>query len=193
MAMADPNLAAVWPPLQAGLSQERNNQYLYANLLIQQSWLGLRSGEYTKAEMREILRYLFGSPLVREYWRATTESRDRILVPFTDEYEWSQIADEVCREHEIALASADEGSRGSERNGGWTTAENRGLSPYPEHRKKATRAGQSPGRNVRPRTYQRLSGDDDDPLVGGPPGVWRKDSVQLVGEIGADDGEAAVG
>ena len=131
MAIANPDLAAVWPPLQADLSHERNNQYLYANLLIQQNWLMLRSGEYTKAEMRENLRYLFRSPLIREYWQVTAGSRNRILVPATDEYDWNRMADEICREHEIALASADAGSHDSEWNGGWTTAENWGLPCTP--------------------------------------------------------------
>jgi multisubunit Na+/H+ antiporter MnhC subunit len=107
LAMADPTLAAVWPPLKPGLSEERTTQYLYANLLIQQTWHMLRSGAYTEAEMQGNLRYLFRNPLIREYWRISAESRSTVLVPDTAEFAWNRIADEICIEYENVLACAE--------------------------------------------------------------------------------------
>jgi hypothetical protein len=83
MAMDDNDLAEVWPALRPGLRPRRNRQYLYANLIVQHAWLNIRIHEYTEAEMRNNLRYLFDSPVMREYWAATHAHRARLLVPGT--------------------------------------------------------------------------------------------------------------
>ena len=98
MAIDDVDLAEVWPPLQAGLPVRRNRQYLYANLILQHAWLYYRVSDYTEAEMRSNLRYLFESPLFREFWLATREPRSSVLVPGTDEFRFDEIAHEVFRE-----------------------------------------------------------------------------------------------
>jgi hypothetical protein len=98
MALDDAALAAVWPPAGPDLTAERNRQYMYANLVIQHAWLTVRVGNHTEAEMLSNLRYLFTSPLIREFWRATADVRNAILVPGTPEYRFAQLADEICGE-----------------------------------------------------------------------------------------------
>jgi hypothetical protein len=104
MAMNDSQLAAVWPALKPGLSRERNRQYLYANLILQHAWLMVRISDYTEAEMQSNLRYLFTSPLMREYWQASARNRSAILVSGTDEYRFAEVADEICAEYQAVLA-----------------------------------------------------------------------------------------
>jgi hypothetical protein len=48
--------------------------------------------------MRNNLRYLFGSPLIREFWLVTRNIRSGLLIPGTDEFRFEQIALEVLRE-----------------------------------------------------------------------------------------------
>jgi hypothetical protein len=98
MAIDDNDLADVWPPLQSGLLPRRNRQYLYANLVIQHAWLNIQIRDYSEAEMRNNLRHLFASPLIREYWADTQARRERLLVPGTPEFAFNEIADEVFRE-----------------------------------------------------------------------------------------------
>jgi hypothetical protein len=107
MAIDDANLAEVWPELQPGVSPERNRQFLYTNLILQYAWLKHRISDYTEAEMRSNLRYLFGSPVIHDYWLASAGPRSRILVPGTDETGFDQIAEEVFREYVDSLATAD--------------------------------------------------------------------------------------
>ena len=106
MAIQDPTLASVWPPLAPQLRHEENKQYLYANLILQHAWLQLRFEAYTEAEMHSYLRYAFSSPLMREYWRVSMYSRDRILVPGTAEFLFNEAADRICREYENMPADA---------------------------------------------------------------------------------------
>jgi hypothetical protein len=101
MAIEDSELAEVWPALQPGLTPSRNRQYLYANLILQHSWLSYRLGEFTEAEMRSHLRYLFTSPLFRAFWEAVQEQRGALLVPGTDEFRFDQIAGEVFNDTRV--------------------------------------------------------------------------------------------
>jgi hypothetical protein len=98
MAMDDTDLAEVWPPLQPGLRPRRNRQYLYANLIVQHVWLNVQIGVLTDEEMRNHLRYVFGSPIMREYWAASRTNRARTLVPGTPEFAFSRVGDEVFLE-----------------------------------------------------------------------------------------------
>jgi multisubunit Na+/H+ antiporter MnhC subunit len=106
LAMNDSQLAAVWPPFP-GVSAERNRQFLYANLVLQHVWLQHSLGASTEAETQSNLRYLLASPLIREYWRATAPSRARIYIAGTTECILAAMTDEICREHEGALACAE--------------------------------------------------------------------------------------
>jgi hypothetical protein len=104
MAIEDERLAEVWPPLEPDLSPEHNRQYLYANLMINHHWLCLRTGDYTDEQVERNLRYLFRSRLMRKYWRAASTAR-RYLVPGTDEFSFSQLADDICHEYEAVMPS----------------------------------------------------------------------------------------
>ncbi|MDQ7908425.1 DUF6082 family protein [Phytohabitans sp. ZYX-F-186] len=105
MSIDDPSLAEVWPPLAPGVSHERERQYLYANLIYQHVWLGLRISDYTDEQMQNHLRYIFTSSLMREYWRAAARARTS-LVPGTAEYAFAEAADRICGEYEDLLAAS---------------------------------------------------------------------------------------
>jgi hypothetical protein len=99
MAIDDPQLAAVWPEIEAGLSTERNRQYMYANLIIQQVWLNLQIGNYSNDEARGMLRHMFSNVLMRNYWVASEESR-RWLVAGTPEHLFAKMVDDLSRERD---------------------------------------------------------------------------------------------
>ena len=97
MAIDDPELAAVWPDFDVGLSIKRNRQYLYANLIIQHLWLYLQIGEYSEDEARGMLHYMFSSPLMRDYWAASERVR-RWLVADTPEHLFAKMVDDLYGE-----------------------------------------------------------------------------------------------
>jgi hypothetical protein len=105
MSIDDPTLAAVWPPLDASISREKERQYLYANLIYQHLWLNLRIGDCTQEQVENRLRYLFTSPIVREYWRLASKAR-MSLQPGSDEYRFAETAERICTEYEDLLAIA---------------------------------------------------------------------------------------
>ncbi|MGN9913120.1 DUF6082 family protein [Phytohabitans sp. LJ34] len=114
MSIDDPSLAAVWPPLEPGVSREKERQYLYANLIFQHMRLGLRISDYTTDEqVQNHLRQLFTSSLMREYWRAAAKARTS-LVPGTDEYAFASAANRICEEYEDLLAAARSADQGRE-------------------------------------------------------------------------------
>ncbi|MDQ7906146.1 DUF6082 family protein [Phytohabitans sp. ZYX-F-186] len=99
MSIDDPILADVWPdPDTAG--DDRRRQLLYANLVFQHMSLSMVVGGYTDEQVRELLRYLFANPIMREYWLAPASARRRIQVPGTDPWRIGRIADDVCAEYE---------------------------------------------------------------------------------------------
>lgn len=98
MAITDPVLAEVWPQVQPNLQVDRNRQYLYANLVIQHTGLHHKVMNLSAKEVRSLLRYLFTSSLIREFWAATQASRASFLTPGSPESEFTRIADEVFRE-----------------------------------------------------------------------------------------------
>jgi hypothetical protein len=105
MSIDDPSLAEVWPPLHPGAPHEKERQFLYANLIYQYMWLGLRISDYSEEEVQNRLRYMFTSPLMREYWRAASRAR-MSLVPGTQEYLFAEAADRICNEYEDLLAAS---------------------------------------------------------------------------------------
>jgi hypothetical protein len=105
MSIEDPDLARVWPPFLPNLPASLNRQYLYANVIYQFHWTSMRIGDYTDEEVLASLRYLFTSPLMRDYWRAAEYARTS-LSPGSDEYIFAQKVDQVCREYEAVVASA---------------------------------------------------------------------------------------
>jgi hypothetical protein len=112
MAINDDDLAAVWPTLKADLTSRRNRQYLYANVILQHHRLRFRTSDYTEAELRGVLGYLFTSPLMREFWQDSERSRTTFLVPGTAEFIFQEIATQVLHEHRGLVACPGEGSTG---------------------------------------------------------------------------------
>jgi Family of unknown function (DUF6082) len=95
LAIADPDLADVWPALRDDIDVVRNRQYLYANLILQHTWLNLKILELNDDEVRSRLGYLFTSPLINEYWNSTQASRAGFLIPGSSEFDFTQLADTV--------------------------------------------------------------------------------------------------
>jgi hypothetical protein len=95
MSIDDPQLAIVWP--QVTESRVRHKQYQYANLILQHNWLR-QHGEVSDAEMRSTLRYLFSSPIIREFWAATAPVRASVAVTGTLEHRMNQLGEEVYAE-----------------------------------------------------------------------------------------------
>jgi hypothetical protein len=107
MSIENPDLARVWPPFLTNLPADLNRQYLYANIIYQFHWTSMHIEDYTDEEALATLRYLFASPLMRDYWRAAEHARTSVSQG-SDEYIFAQKVDQVCREHEAVVASATE-------------------------------------------------------------------------------------
>lgn len=104
MSIDDASLAEVWPEYEPGLPEERNRQYLYANIIYQFNWASTQMSGYTDEQVLDNMRYLFTSPLMRDYWAATVRAR-KSLNPDSTEYEFSRRVDELCREYEHVAAN----------------------------------------------------------------------------------------
>lgn len=97
MSIDDATLAQVWPEIEPGLSQERNRQYLYANLVLQHAWLALELDRYDEESVRTFVRYLFTSPLMRDYWLASRATRSMGTLD-QQELAFIELAEQVYRE-----------------------------------------------------------------------------------------------
>jgi hypothetical protein len=100
MAISDPLLAAVWPSPSAAATPERHRQYLYANLILQHARQHPLLVSYTEEQFARNLRYLFASPIIREFWRSTAAAREQLLVPGTEEFTFVEHADVICAEYD---------------------------------------------------------------------------------------------
>ncbi|MEU3340595.1 DUF6082 family protein [Streptomyces sp. NPDC006668] len=78
MAIENPALAEVWPSYGPGISDERRAQYLYANLIISWQYLAHTLNSITDDEVLEVMRYLFSSPIIHEFWCQTRAARSQI-------------------------------------------------------------------------------------------------------------------
>ena len=103
MAIDNPHLAAVWPRTSSE-DPGTQAQHMYVNLLLQLAWSKYTTGIATREEMISNLRFLFASPVVRNYWRETTSSRNSLYIEGTLEASLAQLADEIWREYEAVLS-----------------------------------------------------------------------------------------
>jgi Family of unknown function (DUF6082) len=110
MSINDPQLAEVWPAFRPGLSVESNRQFLYANIIYQFHWTSLKLNKATDEEVLGSMRYLFTSHLMRKYWTAAERARGS-LEPGSPEHAFAKKLDELCRDYEAAVATADRDSR----------------------------------------------------------------------------------
>jgi hypothetical protein len=104
MSIDDPVLARVWPESSAGGDPEERRQLVYANLVFQHASLSMLMAGYTDEQVRESLRYLFASEIMRTYWVGAAAVRRRTQQPGSDHWRIAQIGDEVCREFESPTA-----------------------------------------------------------------------------------------
>lgn len=128
LAIDDPQLAEVWPPFEPGLSVKQNRQYLYANIIyeFQQTWM--RVGGHGDEDVLSTMRYLFTSPIIRDYWKVAARARAS-LVPGTEEYVLAQKVDELWQEYEAVVAARREPARGSVKDLRFSDHRGDGLDP----------------------------------------------------------------
>jgi Family of unknown function (DUF6082) len=78
MAIDDPALAEVWPSYVDDVTPDQTRQFLYASLVLQHQALvayrSMRDPEY----VRNIVRFCFSNPIVRDFWGRTMANRRRI-------------------------------------------------------------------------------------------------------------------
>jgi hypothetical protein len=106
MAINDRTLAEVWPEFGPDVTPEKNRQLLYANLIYQLQRISLVVNKNSQQEMLRMMRYLFTSPIMREYWRLTDYGRSAALDMDTDEVRLAQEVDRLWRDYE-AVASGE--------------------------------------------------------------------------------------
>jgi len=56
------------------------------------------------------MRYLFTSPLMRQYWAAAERARS-FFEPGSPEFAFAKKLDDLCRDYEVAVATAERGAR----------------------------------------------------------------------------------
>jgi hypothetical protein len=103
MSIEDEDLAAVWPAIDLDVPAHVNRQFRYANLIYSFQLRAMQSENYTEVAIFESLRYLFSSPIMRAYWRATEGGR-RQLDPDGIEFVFAQRVDRICAEYETVVA-----------------------------------------------------------------------------------------
>jgi hypothetical protein len=105
LSINDEELAEVWPALLPDLSPKLNRQFLYANIIYQFHWTTLRLEKASDAKVLGSMRYLFTSPLMRQYWAAAEHGRTS-LEPGSPEQLFAKKLDDLCRDYETAVAAA---------------------------------------------------------------------------------------
>lgn len=105
LSIEDDELAEVWPTFLPDLPAKRNRQFLYANIIYQFHWTTLRLDKATDEEVLGSMRYLFTSPLMRQYWTAAAQGRTS-LAPGSPEHVFTKKLDELCRDYDTAVAAA---------------------------------------------------------------------------------------
>ncbi|HEY3870297.1 MAG TPA: DUF6082 family protein [Actinocrinis sp.] len=99
MAINDDELGRVWPdPDPATVPHSTRRQLWYANLVYQHSRLALELGNSGIEPTREMVRNLFRSPIIRDYWQSGAQVRATTLTPGTTEWDFAQMADEIFGE-----------------------------------------------------------------------------------------------
>jgi hypothetical protein len=101
MSIDDPALAEVWPRPDVSDPGERR-QLFYANLIYQHLLLWMESQDYSDAQVRDAVRHLFSSPLMRRYWTVAAAERARLSATSADEARITRIVNEVCHEFDRA-------------------------------------------------------------------------------------------
>jgi hypothetical protein len=98
MSINDCDLAKVWPWFETEMSDVAMKQFLYANLIMQHHRLAFEIGQYNEADMRLILRRLFESALIRDYWRISFAERSSMLPPDSAGWSFERLVHEAFSE-----------------------------------------------------------------------------------------------
>jgi len=93
LSMDDPDLAAVWPEFQAGLSTSVTKQFTYANLIVQHQRMMFDLGFFTEEDIRAYFHYLFTSAVMRGFWEARMVARHVITRPGSPEWTFELLVD----------------------------------------------------------------------------------------------------
>jgi hypothetical protein len=109
MSIEDEELAEVWPAFHPNLSASRNRQYLYANIIYQFHLTSLKLKNASDEEVVGSMRYLFTSPIMRGYWAAAQHIRTS-LEPGSAEFAFAATLDDICRDYDAAVATANRGA-----------------------------------------------------------------------------------
>jgi Family of unknown function (DUF6082) len=110
LAIDDPRLAEVWPPFEPGLTVEQNRQYLYANIIYQSQRTWMKIVGHSDEDVLDAMRYLFTSPVIRDYWKAAARARSSLL-PGTEEHLLAQKVDLLWRDYEAVAAARRDPTR----------------------------------------------------------------------------------
>jgi hypothetical protein len=73
MAIDDPELAGVWPPMAPGIQSGRTDHY--CNLILNLQKVAFESGTIQKPELASVLHYLMGSPQMYSFWTKVRSAR----------------------------------------------------------------------------------------------------------------------
>ncbi|MEU7580689.1 DUF6082 family protein [Streptomyces sp. NPDC041068] len=76
MAIDDPTLMAVWPGYGPDVSEERQRQFMYANLIISHWCMCYELGYYSEAEIVDSLSHTFSSAKILDFWETARIPRD---------------------------------------------------------------------------------------------------------------------
>src|SRR5262249_28263030 len=98
LSIENPHLAEVWPANDPTLQDNVNQQFLYCTLILEGVWLNARTGRYKEADVRANVRYLFTSPVFRQYWRATRSKRALAVATEGPESWFFEVVDEIYEE-----------------------------------------------------------------------------------------------
>ncbi len=98
MGINDSELADVWPDPDPGVPHEVRRKYWYANLVYQHQRLAMELSGASYEQSRIWIRRIFRSPIMREFWAATMEARDELLVPGTSEGLFAEMTNEILNE-----------------------------------------------------------------------------------------------
>jgi hypothetical protein len=73
MAIDDPELADVWPPMAPGIRGGRTDHY--CNLILNLQKVAYEAGTIEKTELAGVLRYLMSSPQMYSFWTKARSAR----------------------------------------------------------------------------------------------------------------------
>lgn len=104
LAIADPDLAVVWPEFAPNLPPQRRKQFLYANLILSHLNMARRVVERGDTYLPGVLADVFTSPIMQEFWSAVREYRQQLRTEGPD-----MTFDDMCEAAYQAATTQDSG------------------------------------------------------------------------------------